>query len=341
MEMENQKKNTGLYIIIAILCVLVIVLGGYIVSSKLLDKKQDNQTNQNKTNDNTATNNDKYFSDLEKTLDIKYPYSVSNTIKKSDGTVMGYVICKVSEEQYEKYHDRLCESNTSFYYSIENKNKTKNYVGINYLDDNYIVAYYDNFNNNNDLIGCDILNIKTGSLIKNLKYSFLYSKKINNTTYYFATDADWDDAYDILDTGFNRIIKDFKSFALVVNEDNTITIIPNETSKTNQACGYKTPTKFYIYDFNNKKLYESKEYIHVVGLGKNDNTGFGYGDLLVVDNGYVKIIDYKENVIKTLTKGNICSVTDNQRVYSEYYFYLNDGIQYRYDRNNDKLISVE
>lgn len=43
MKMENEKKNTGLYAVIAILCVLVIVLGGYIVSSKLLDKRQDNQ----------------------------------------------------------------------------------------------------------------------------------------------------------------------------------------------------------------------------------------------------------------------------------------------------------
>ncbi len=60
MEMENQKKNTGLYVIIAILCVLVIGLGGYIVSSKLLDKKQESQNveknpNEQKNTDETKT----------------------------------------------------------------------------------------------------------------------------------------------------------------------------------------------------------------------------------------------------------------------------------------------
>ena len=65
--MDNQKKNTGLYILIAILCVLVLALGGYIV----YDKTQNNKTT---TTDNTSnsTNTNSLVSKLDDTKDWVY-----------------------------------------------------------------------------------------------------------------------------------------------------------------------------------------------------------------------------------------------------------------------------
>ena len=48
--MDNPKNNKGLYIVVGVLCVLVLLLGGYIVYDKVLS---------NSSNDgNTSTIND-------------------------------------------------------------------------------------------------------------------------------------------------------------------------------------------------------------------------------------------------------------------------------------------
>ena len=54
--MEKEKKNTGLYVLVAILCVLVLGLGSYIVYDKILSKPQQNENND--TTGNQTNNND-------------------------------------------------------------------------------------------------------------------------------------------------------------------------------------------------------------------------------------------------------------------------------------------
>ena len=82
--MENQKRNTGLYVIVSILCVLVLLLGGYIVYDKVLSNKEtpteNNVTNNDNTTNNTTTDNDsqKQLSvDEQKGLDL-YKLFVGN-----------------------------------------------------------------------------------------------------------------------------------------------------------------------------------------------------------------------------------------------------------------------
>ena len=54
--MENQKKNTSLYVIIAVLCTLVFVLGGYIIYDKIIDKDTSKDSAQTTTTTTTNTN---------------------------------------------------------------------------------------------------------------------------------------------------------------------------------------------------------------------------------------------------------------------------------------------
>lgn len=64
--MESQNKNKGLYILIGVLCLLVIILGGYIIYDKSLSSKKDNITNDNNNNNNqTDTSINKTFSKSE------------------------------------------------------------------------------------------------------------------------------------------------------------------------------------------------------------------------------------------------------------------------------------
>ena len=68
--MDNQKKNTGLYVLIAILCVMVLALGGYIV----YDKTQNNKTTATDTTNNASnsTNTNSLVSKLDDNKDWVY-----------------------------------------------------------------------------------------------------------------------------------------------------------------------------------------------------------------------------------------------------------------------------
>ena len=68
--MDNQKKNTGLYVLIAILCVLVLALGGFIV----YDKTQNNKTTTTDTTNNASnsTNTNSLVSKLDDKKDWVY-----------------------------------------------------------------------------------------------------------------------------------------------------------------------------------------------------------------------------------------------------------------------------
>lgn len=60
--MEKEKKNAGLYVFVIILCVLVLVLGGYIFYDKVLSNPPQNENNDT-TNNQTNNNDSKKIAD--------------------------------------------------------------------------------------------------------------------------------------------------------------------------------------------------------------------------------------------------------------------------------------
>lgn len=140
-----EKKNTLLYVIITILCVLVLLLGGYIVYDKLekndnelSDKKQDENKNVTKLDDTrdwiydaeyeknvtansyTTVYNNTYYAD-----DIKVPYiNVNSTYAKRANNE----ISQVFDEAIKVYNDGL--SNKTSYVDECNY---KNYLNGNNL----------------------------------------------------------------------------------------------------------------------------------------------------------------------------------------------------------------
>lgn len=71
--MDSQKKNTGLYVLIAILCVLVLALGGYIVYDKTQNDKSSTTTTTDTTNNESNSNNtNSLVSKLDDTKDWVY-----------------------------------------------------------------------------------------------------------------------------------------------------------------------------------------------------------------------------------------------------------------------------
>ncbi len=63
--MENQNKSKGLYILIGVLCVLVMILGGYIIYDKVLSKPAENENITNNNQTDSTTNVNKTFSKNE------------------------------------------------------------------------------------------------------------------------------------------------------------------------------------------------------------------------------------------------------------------------------------
>lgn len=70
--MDSQKKNTGLYVLIAILCVLVLALGGYIVYDKTQNDKSSTATTTDTTNNKSNSNTNTLVSKLDNTKDWVY-----------------------------------------------------------------------------------------------------------------------------------------------------------------------------------------------------------------------------------------------------------------------------
>ena len=83
--MDNQKKNTGLYVLIAILCVLVLALGGYIV----YDKTQNDKSSTTTTTDTTNSNANTLVSKLDNTKDWVYDAEYTKNVT-ADSYSTGY-----------------------------------------------------------------------------------------------------------------------------------------------------------------------------------------------------------------------------------------------------------
>lgn len=63
--MENKNSNKWFYLIIVILCILVLLLGGYIVYDKVLENTNENINSINQDNDNKYTNWMDYIMDTD------------------------------------------------------------------------------------------------------------------------------------------------------------------------------------------------------------------------------------------------------------------------------------
>ncbi len=325
-------------VLLSILFVIIVALAGLGIgyysykSSDKKDNKVEEKIDDTKTEETKTTSKEYQQSELEKSLNLGFPYVIKENIKKADGTVTGYVICKLDEEYYNNYDHVVCIKYK--YHAISNNKETEEYDDISNLDDKYIVGSCENCNN--DSTKCDLFDIANGNYVKSFDYYTIRSEKMNSNYY---SGVYYEDMRELLDKNFNSVIKEFRSYAYVFNKDNTITILPY-SEKVSKKCNTTLPMKFYIYDLNGNKLYESKEYDHIIGIGKDEKTGYGIGDLLVENNGSISIMDYKENIAKTLVpdlkNDAICTVTDEQRVYSSYYFYLDDGM-YTYNRDTDTL----
>lgn len=89
--MENQKNNKGVYVVIAILCVLVLLLGGYIVYDKVLENDTEINENNNDmdqgndvSQDNNVTNQDNN--------NVNQDNDNNNTNHGNDNKWMDYII---------------------------------------------------------------------------------------------------------------------------------------------------------------------------------------------------------------------------------------------------------
>lgn len=264
----EKKNNKGLVITIVILSLLVVGLGGYIIYDKI---------------DFKSTDNSKKEADE---LDIEYPYIVSETIKKSDGTKMGYVLCEIDTHSYQQYNIETCMTNTYSYYSIQNGHDKTNYESVKYLNDDYMAAvvapdeedWYVN-----------ILNIKTGKVEKKIDYLGISEEKIGDNNYYIANTGFGDDDRIILDSNFRPIIKDYEVYVYAINSDKTITILPYHSSEMKDTL----TTTFAIYDFQGNKISESKEYTETIIVGKDF--------LILNDNGNINVVDKNEKIINHIT----------------------------------------
>ena len=104
-----EKKNTLLYVIITILCVLVLLLGGYIVYDKLekndnelSDKKQDENTNVTKLDD---TRDWIYDAEYEKNVTANSYTTVYNNTYYADDIKVPYI--NVNSEYAKKANEEI------------------------------------------------------------------------------------------------------------------------------------------------------------------------------------------------------------------------------------------
>ena len=111
--MENQNKNVRLYALIAILCVLVLGLGGYIVYDKVVSNgpktsskpiKTDNNIDNNKKNDDKTNNNDTKIDDCSITSIKGLDITLKNT-KRNNGYITSDVYINNTYSTNISYHD--------------------------------------------------------------------------------------------------------------------------------------------------------------------------------------------------------------------------------------------
>ncbi len=133
--MDSHAKNTGLYVAIGILCVLVLLLGGYIVYDKVLTDKEipvENNTNDSNNNHNNSnliskldskkdwiyaadyslpTNKESYygFSDHSKLIRVKDLVVPYVNIDSSDAKKVNQEIYQLYEELIKKFNNNLKE----------------------------------------------------------------------------------------------------------------------------------------------------------------------------------------------------------------------------------------
>ena len=275
MKRRELDKSQITIIIVTIVVVLALSIGIIYWQFGDLFIKRDNSNNTNKPT-NVTNDKDNYITEING-FKVEFPNVISEVIKKKDGTETGYVVCLLDEGHYNAFKSVLCVGNTEKYYSLETKEYSKSYDEVYAINDSFINAGY--IDSENIEYYVDILDINSGKVIKTLNAVSIKEEKIGSKIKYKSADSLGDSCYTLLDENFEKVLGDNSAYAYDVNSNNTITIISGNT--------------FIVFDFDGKKLYQSKKYTEVIEVGPDF--------LIVNDNGKINAISKEEKLITNIT----------------------------------------
>lgn len=166
--MENQNKNRNLYILVAILCVLILVLGGYIIYDKVLSNPNENKTtNANQSTESNDANN-------------QTPENNTNVVDCSISSIKGLnLVLKNTKNNNGRitsdvYIKNKFSSNISYYNSLYNECES---IIAEEIDNNYFLI---KFGNDEAMFTDFYLFNKNGKYITDFKD---WRKKYNNFDY--------------------------------------------------------------------------------------------------------------------------------------------------------------
>lgn len=137
--MENQSKNNGLYVLVGILCVLVLILGGYIVYDKLLSKpiENENTANNNQSNQTNEIVNKQYHVGDEITFNNEKWHVISESTTSDD-----YVVVLKDQDlndlKQKPYYECPKEDDNGINCSMKMSNDYEKSVAKKYFDNIYI-----------------------------------------------------------------------------------------------------------------------------------------------------------------------------------------------------------
>lgn len=136
--MENQNKNNRLYVLIGILCILVLILGGYIVYDKFLSKPAENENTIKNNQTNEITNKQYQVGD-----EISFNNEKWHVITESPASDDYVVVLKdqdLNDLKQKPYYECPEEDDNSINCSMKMSNDYQKSVVKKYFDDTYINA---------------------------------------------------------------------------------------------------------------------------------------------------------------------------------------------------------
>lgn len=197
-----KNKNNGLYVLIGILCVLVLVLGGYIVYDKVLSKPAENETNNNQSDQTNEAINKEYHVGDEITFNNEKWHVITESTTSDD-----YVVVlkdqDLSDLKQKPYYECPEEDENDINCNMKMSNDYEKSVAKKYFDETYINTlnknnlkeingYYIRLITINELetLGCDLSTESCSNAP-----SWLTSNIVSWTMSY-TTDTPTDDASD-------------------------------------------------------------------------------------------------------------------------------------------------
>lgn len=354
--MEN--KNTGLKVLVIILCLLVVGLSGYIVYDKVLsDEKEPNQG----TNDN----NDKkilYIVTDEKSVEKKYLTEDYNGIDNKNNIIAEYKC--YSDNCYANYpyipspnYSFVGENSVLITVKEDEKNKVIKY---NYITKK-VEDTYDSANSSYDLEeGNYTINVskmvdekyksallgKNGKMLTGFEYDSLPAGKMSQ----YGSDSknsDWygpnslarvgkDNLYGIIDVSNGKVIVDLKYQDIILSPNGYYSIKENN--------------KWYLYDNNlNKVLNKGYDGIFAYNFGilvlsKSENDKIEIKLINYNGSDKTNTIEIKNNFFADYYTGDLSYrellyiVENNNITFSSGGV---DDLTFNYDKQNNKLSIVE